>query len=315
MGQRAGAESTLADAGAASFETTVVNRPSAGARFPLKVAVLNMFGGSRLDAIAACFRRPPLRDAGVILLCEADWRTRRARGREVAAELASMLKMSFAYAPSYGVRRGGATISCFFGDAILSREPLVDVRTVALRSPPTPRRRRRLVGKQVGLIASAVIDRRAVTLGVAHLDRNASPRFRELQMADYLAAFPSDGPAVLGGDFNTTTIGWAGNASAILKVLSLMMTEPRRFRDPVPYEPLFERLFEAGFEIGGANAPRIPTFTFTRFIPPFLRPKLDWIAVRGIRAVPGSAAVVAPRVSPLARRASDHDLVVCEVTL
>jgi endonuclease/exonuclease/phosphatase family metal-dependent hydrolase len=315
MAEGAGAQITPGEIGTPSFETVELNRPSAGARFPLTVAVLNMFGGSRLEVIASCFRRPPLRDAGVILLCEADWRTRRACGREVAAELASMLEMSFAYAPSFGLRSSGDPPSAFLGVAILSREPLMDVRATALPAPPALSRHRWLAGAPAGLIASAVVDRRSITLGVAHLDRNASPRFRESQMAHYLSAFPADGPAVIGGDFNTTTIDWTGKWGVALKLLGLTMTQPRRFRDPVAYEPLFGRLSEAGFDFQHANAPRKPTFTFTCLIPPFLRPKLDWIAVRGIRAVPGSAAVLAPRVSPLSPRASDHDIVACKVTL
>ncbi len=133
-------------------------------------------------------------------------------------------------------------------------------------------------------------------------------------MEQLLSAFPSDGPAVIGGDFNTTTIEWP-RSLALVKVAALMMMNPRRFRDPVGREPLFDRLRGAGFRIDGVNLPLRPTFTFTRFIPPMFRPKLDWIAVRGLRPVAGSAAIVPPRASIFDRRASDHDLVVCEVTI
>ncbi len=117
---------------------------------------------------------------------------------------------------------------------------------------------------------------------------------------------------MVGGDFNTATIEMPG-LHRLLRVARLMLAEPRRFRNPVPYEPLFERLREAGLEIDGANLPLAPTFTFTRLIPRMLRPKLDWIAIRGLRAVPGSAAVVAPRTSAFAPRVSDHDFIVCDV--
>lgn len=312
MGERVGAAAVSTEVGLRSFEPVAVNRGSLGARFPLKVAVLNMHGGGRLEAIVSLLMRPPLRSAGVILLCEAGWRIRRARGREVAAELAARLGMSFVYAPSFGFPSGGAPIRSFMGNAILSAEPLLDVRTAML--PEGPARHRRRVGRPVGIAASVVVRGRAITVGVAHLDRRCDPAFRERQLMEYLTAFPSGGPAVLGGDFNTTTIDMR-NAWGILNVPRLMMVEPRRFRHPVPHEPLFERLRDAGFEIGGANLPLAPTFTFTSLIPPFIRPKLDWIAVRGLRPVPGSAAVVAPRASSLSPRVSDHDFVVCEVTV
>jgi hypothetical protein len=53
----------------------------------------------------------------------------------------------------------------------------------------------------------------------------------------------------------------------------------------------------------------------SRLVPPLWRPKLDWIAARGIRPVKGSAAVVSARTSILGRRVSDHDFVMCEFRL
>jgi hypothetical protein len=44
-----------------------------------------------------------------------------------------------------------------------------------------------------------------------------------------------------------------------------------------------------------------------------MRPKLDWLAVRELRPITGTAAVVAPRSSILRRRASDHDFVTVEL--
>jgi len=46
-----------------------------------------------------------------------------------------------------------------------------------------------------------------------------------------------------------------------------------------------------------------------------MRPKLDWIALRGIAALPGSAAVVPARNSIWSARFSDHDFITCEIAL
>ena len=167
-------------------------------------------------------------------------------------------------------------------------------------------------GMGVGIIATAVLGGHPVTLGVAHLERRGGADFRAEQMGKFLAVFPADGPAIIGGDFNTATTKVVG-ARDIIRVAGLMLAGPRRFRDPVPYEPLFGILRKAGFEIDGANLPLAPTFAFTRLIPRWMRPKLDWIAIRGLRAVPGSAAVIAPRTSAFAPRLSDHDFIVCDV--
>ena len=311
MGERA--EAAPAAIGSA-FEPTALNRRSAGARFPLKVAALNLRGSGQVEAIAARLKRPPLHGAGVLLLSEVAWRTRWSGRREVAAELASILGMSFIFAPSWGYRSShDGRVASLKGCAILSTQPLIDVITTPIPALPHQHNRHRRVDRHVGIIASIVIGGREIKLGVVHLSRNGSPQFRARQMEEYLIAFPPDGPAVVGGDFNTTTIVW--DSFALAKVAALMMIRPRRFRDPARYEPLLGRLGDAGFGIDGANLALKPTFTFTRAIPSVLRPKLDWIAMRRLRAVPGSAAVVAPRASFLDRRISDHDFVVCEVTM
>jgi hypothetical protein len=46
-----------------------------------------------------------------------------------------------------------------------------------------------------------------------------------------------------------------------------------------------------------------------------MRPKLDWLAVRELRPIAGTAAVVPPRSPILMRRASDHDFVTVDLEL
>src|SRR5579885_383769 len=89
----------------------------------------------------------------------------------------------------------------------------------------------------------------------------------------------------------------------------------RRFRRPQRYEPVFRQLSEAGLAIDGVNAPHKPTFTFNRAIPPVFRPKLDWIGVRSLAPVAGTAAVIPARPSFFSSRVSDHDFVTVEVDL
>ena len=153
---------------------------------------------------------------------------------------------------------------------------------------------------------------RAVTIALAHLENRVGPEVRAQQMAQFLAALPSDGPAVIGGDFNTTTTNLL-NRRQCVGVLARMLADPRRLRRPEPYEPLFGLLERAGFEYRDANSPLEPTFTPIGLIPPFMRAKLDWIALRRLSAVPGSARVV--RARRRFRRLSDHDFVVCEFML
>jgi len=200
------------------------------------------------------------------------------------------------------------------GNAILSSRPLTDVTQIPLPRLYLRARIRRLLGAPTGLSARISVNGEAIAVGVAHLNSRWDPSGRELQMREYLAGFPPDGPAVIGGDFNTTTIDLR-HGLALVEVARHVLRRPWRFRAPEPWEPLFKRLAEADFSIERANAPGKPTFTFNRAIPPLIRPKLDWIALRGLRAVHGSAAVVPARASFFSPRVSDHDFVVCEVRL
>ena len=186
------------------------------------------------------------------------------------------------------------------------------MRALPLSKTLTRRRFRRLQGAPAGLAAKVLVNRRPLGLGIAHLNSRWNPSGRELQIRQYLDGFPAGGAAILGGDFNTTTVELSSPASFI-KVLALSLLQPHRFRNPQRWEPLFERLREAGFDTAGANVNGAPTFTPTRLVPPIVRPKLDWLALRGVKAVAGSAAVVPARMSWFSPRLSDHDFIMCVV--
>ena len=240
--------------------------------------------------------------------------------------------MSFAYVPEFGIPQADGTHKSFLGNAILSTVPLNEVRAVALPRPlperPTAMLRHR-VGLNTGLITTARFGHRDVTVGVLHLASQCDPEARDRQMATYLAAFPKGGPAIIGGDLNTTTtvllsptirpeevrcatLTWWRE---LLRICVRVALRPSRFHWPQPYEPLFKRLRAAGLKIDEVNVMGKPTFTFSRVIPPLYRPKLDWLAVRELKAVPGSAAVLPPRRSVFSPRLSDHDFVTVELDI
>jgi endonuclease/exonuclease/phosphatase family metal-dependent hydrolase len=295
------------------FEPMALNRPSVDTRSPLKVAVLNARGGADFHAILGCLSRPPLADAGTLMLCEASWRMPRHRWVEFAPGLAEALRMSFAFLPSFGrVTKSGEFRA--IGNAILCAQPIDGFRTVALSRPPHRYVPSRLNGLHQGLLASINVNGRRVTMGVVHLERLWDPQGRGRQMEDFLSAIGNEAPVIIGGDFNTTTVDM-DRRWQLLRACLAIAARPRRFRRPEPYEPLFDRIAAHGFSIDGANVLAVPTFTFSRLVPPRWRPKLDWIAARGIEPVAGSAKVVPARTSIVGRRVSDHDFVLCEFRL
>jgi endonuclease/exonuclease/phosphatase family metal-dependent hydrolase len=300
------------------FPPIVVNRDARRPESRLRVVLLNAAGGKRFREIVACLKRPPLRDADVILLCEVNAGTKPSAGRDVAAEMAAMLEMSCAYVPEFGVTNPSREIVLYMGNAILSTAPFDDVVAIPMHNPRTPRifspeRRQSRVGTPTGIVARMNAGGRELTVGLAHLHSRCIPAERARQMATYLESFPAAGRAVFGGDLNTTTTELS-SGSQMLATARQMITNPSRFRAPQAYEPLFEVLRDRGLEIDGVNVPNRPTFTFSGLIPRSMRPKLDWIAVRDLRPVAGTAAVVPPR-TPLMRRVSDHDFVTVDLEL
>jgi endonuclease/exonuclease/phosphatase family metal-dependent hydrolase len=300
------------------FPPIVVNRAARRPESRLRVVLLNAAGGKRFREIVACLKRPPLRDADVILLCEVNAGLKPSAGRDVAAEMAAMLEMSCAYVPEFGVTNPSREIVLYMGNAILSTAPFDDVVAVPMHNPRTPRifspeRRQSRVGTPTGIVARMNAGGRELTVGLAHLHSRCIPAERARQMATYLDSFPAAGRAVFGGDLNTTTTELS-SGSQMLATARQMITNPSRFRAPQAYEPLFEVLRDRGLEIDGVNVPNRPTFTFSGLIPRSMRPKLDWIAVRDLRPVAGTAAVVPPR-TPLMRRVSDHDFVTVDLEL
>jgi endonuclease/exonuclease/phosphatase family metal-dependent hydrolase len=313
-------ENTAASAKPAPpFPPIVVNRAARRIGSRLRVVLLNARGGRRLREIAACLKRPPLSNADLILLCEIDASVARARG-DRASELGEMLAMSSVYVPEFGLSPPGGEIVMYKGNAILSAAPFEEVTAVPMYRPRAamvwPRRTRRWsrVGTPTGLVTRVKFGGEELTVGVAHLHSRCRPAERARQMATYLESFPAAGRAIFGGDLNTTTTELADRAS-LFAVARQMIVNPQRFRAPQAYEPLFDHLREHGLEIDDVNAANQPTFTFSGLIPRALRPKLDWLAVRALRPVAGSAAVVSPRSSILLRRVSDHDFVTVELEL
>jgi hypothetical protein len=295
------------------FEPISLNRPALAGRSPFKVALLNVAGGKAISAIAARLSRPPLADAGSIMLCEASWRMPRHELVECASALAESLKMSFAFLPSFGRRQDAGRYRAI-GNALLCSQPLEDFFAVPLAKPPHLVQPRRVIGIHQALVATIVHAGRRFRLGVVHLERLWNPEGRARQMEDFLAAIGRDLPAIIGGDLNTTTIDMDRRLELPRACLAVAL-RPWRFRRPERHEPLFEKIREHGFSIEGANVPGAPTFTMSGLVPRLWRPKLDWLAARGIYPVGGSAAVVPARSSIFGRRISDHEFVVCEFRL
>ncbi len=294
------------------FQPIVLNRAAKPVGRVLKVVAFNAKGGARLDGILRCLQRAPLAGADLIFLCEADWRHERSAWREFAAELAAVLKLSFAFLAEFGVPVEAGESTTLKGNAILSSQPLQNAFAIPIPNRFVHRRLARMGGGPAGLVASIHLGGRPVTVGVVHLNSRWDPPGREAQMREFLAGLPPQGPAIIGGDWNTTTLGLHGRSAFMLAGCRFIL-QLRRLSDPRKWEPLFVRLAQAGFVIEHANAPGKRTFVPSRLVPPIIRPNLDWIAVRDLEPIRGSARALPARPGWSAPRVSDHDFIMCGV--
>jgi endonuclease/exonuclease/phosphatase family metal-dependent hydrolase len=287
----------------------------------------NIERGTQFESQLEAFKTHPyLKTCDVLLITEADAGMARSGNRMVAEELARELGMAQVFAPCYialgkgsGVERQveGENRFGLHGNAILSRYPIRDVRLIPLENgvDKMAHREQRL-GRQAAVAARIEFPNCEVDAVSVHLDAQSTQRHRREQMRMVLDALPAEGPAILGGDWNTSTYDSSHALWAILGFwLRVMMGVDHVIRNHYLHPQrrfergLFQLLRERGFEYEQSNVigertvcydvcdPRatgnlgewVPEWCFA-FIRWSLRNhggrcplKLDWFATRGVR--------------------------------
>lgn len=323
----------------------------------VRVAAWNIQRGRRFDAVLAALRdEPTLAAADVLLLVEVDNGMARSGNRHVARELAEALGMSYAFGVSYLVLEddwgenpdGAHNQLALAGTAVLSRAPLEALENVdvpELRDKFSSSEKR--LGKKRAL-ACRIAGARPLTVAACHLDSNASPRGRALQLEAIVARAEdlagAGGALLVGGDLNTTTYDLAGawplarNLLHKLFVTGFNETVNQYMTPEKQYElPIFDTLRAHQLTVDGFNDRAQGTLHFdindeyaiqktrklvggplTRLLQRKLQPwngrvpaRLDWFAGRG--PTPLRAFTVDPR--PDGQPASDHAAIVVDLRL
>jgi endonuclease/exonuclease/phosphatase family metal-dependent hydrolase len=239
----------------------------------------NILHGGRYDALLdALQHEPALIDADLVSLNEVDFGLARSGNRNVAFDAADALGLQAVWAAMYLELEGGVgpageahrerarvqadDAESLFGLALLSRFPLGAARRVELQTPSDLLfDRERKVGQFIALLVEVQHPQEPFHVVVTHLDVHGTPSARRAQMQTILQALPP-GPALLCGDFNTTTFA-RGNWLRSLRALGALALATRgrldrrlqRPQDPElrPREPLFGELERAGFEFERFN--------------------------------------------------------------
>ncbi len=193
--------------------------PRAAAGEMIRATAWNIERGIQLDGIIEVLAtHPRMRNSDVLMITEVDLGMARTANRHVARELASALRLNYAFANSYiSLVKGsgleyhveGENTLGLHGNALFSRFPLLQAHRIAL-----PAGKDLMAGKEKRLgfqqAVAAIVDHPhgpfwAVSL---HLDAHCTQRFRHRQMKlvlDHLDRQNPRLPMVIGGDWNTST--------------------------------------------------------------------------------------------------------------
>ena len=333
-------------------------RGPAPARQRYRVVAWNIERGRQLAAQLELFRSHPyLSHADVLLLTEADAGMARSGNQMVAEALARELGMAVAFAPCYiafgkgsGVERdtGGENTFALHGNALLSRYPISGVRQIPLvNGVDKIAHREKRLGRQSAVAARIEFPNLTIEAVSVHLDAQSTQRHRCLQMRAILDAVPAHGPAILGGDWNTSTYDSSHALWAILGFwLRVMMGVDHVIRNHYLHperrfeRALFRLLEERGFEYTRSNSPGdyttcydatsgdavrnlgewVPAWCFA-FIRWSLRHhggrcpfKLDWFATRGLE-VSGPVVLHGLATGAGTPPLSDHDPIGVDVVV
>lgn len=244
--------------------TTAEAKPS------YRVVGWNLERGIELDGQLQVFREHPyLREADLLLLTETDVGMARSGNRAVAQVLARELGLHFAFAPCYLNLAKGSGVEYdvsgqnqlgLHGNAVLSRYPLTNARSIALENGKDKMAgREKRLGNQTALAVDVGLPGLPLTAVAVHLDAQSRQRHRRDQMGDVLEALPGDGRVIIGGDWNTTTHNSSRAFYAIMGYwLRVFMGIDRSIEhylhpDRVFEKELFQLLEQRGFDYRQCN--------------------------------------------------------------
>ncbi|MDL2402107.1 endonuclease [Rhizobium mayense] len=254
------------------------------------------------------------------LLCEVDRGMARTQNRDGIVELAGRLEEGYLYAVEFVelglgdrteqiVHAGEVNAEGFHGAALLSAAGMANpflIRLDARGDWFDGAHGERRVGGTIALGAKIAVSGRWVTMVSVHLESHCDPELRGQEMTRMLEMIekiaPGE-PAILGGDFNTSTAPFTKRRDDPAAWLEQLAREPERLTLPERYEPLFEAARQAGYEWQECNVAEKPT---QRFAESNTRPraKLDWFFTRGLEA---SLPQIVEAVGQDGKPSSDHE--------
>ncbi|HVG37731.1 MAG TPA: endonuclease/exonuclease/phosphatase family protein [Pyrinomonadaceae bacterium] len=344
----------------------VVREDFAGAPPPasqiVRATAWNVERGARLAGILDVLRAHPLiGGSDLLLLTELDYGMARSGNLFVAREIARALDLNYAFAPCYiALNKGsglesdttGENTLALHGNALFSPHPLRRAHSLALPNGKDKMRgQEKRLGSQRAVVADVQNPAGAFRAVSVHLDAHSSQAHRRRQMAIVLAHLSSLAPALpalVGGDWNTTTYDASRAAHSIAGFFRRTLMGVRRvMRDHYPHPDrwfergLFREIERRGYRWRDLNAPGAGTLHYRaddlaahanlgEWVPQWCfwfinwalakndgrcSFKLDWFAGRGVEPARDSPPRVVGDLRDDAGPLSDHDPIVLDFTL
>ncbi len=285
---------------------------------PARITFWNVERGRCPEAQASLLRR---QTAAAHLLCELDLGMARTGQRHTTRDLAHALDASYAFGVEFlelglGNRQeqselgGQANAAGLHGAAILSPHLLGRPAVIRLDRHGDwfdGERGERRVGGRIAILATLTIDDKPVTLASVHLESHGDRAGRLEQthcLLDAIDAYAPAQPALIGGNFNCSTMDQRWTSDVLLTIDRVM--------DPTPHEPMFNLLADRGFDWRSANDMTRPTQRWS-FGQHEDRPKgkIDWFFARDLDL---QQAKTLPAIDAAGHDLSDHELLTVEIT-
>ncbi len=203
-----------------AFDTvrTITGMPdapkAAGQRRQIRIMTWNIDHGSDFERVASAMQDHP---ADLCLLQEVDWNTARAGEKDIAGELARMLRLNGSFAIEFEELSQERGHPAYIGQATLTDLPRINSYVLRFKRQSgfwkphawipskLPLMQRRL-GNRIALVDELTFAGKPLVVYNAHLESRSAGPIQEHQIDEMLAdcrRWPNDAIIILGGDLNT----------------------------------------------------------------------------------------------------------------
>ena len=284
--------------------------PAAANLPPLEAARIVFWNAERLKYLTPSVALLNAAEADAAVLCELDLGMARSGNLHTTSELARRLGAGHVFAVEFvelGLgdarerrwHKDEKNVAGLHGAGLVSRRRLKRPRLLRLEMSGRwfdGRFGERRVGGRIAVMADLEIDARDVLLVSVHYESHTDPQDRLLQTRLLIEAIDRHAPGqpvLIGGDFNTNTMGRSEHERPAA-VEAALRADPQRLKLPMAYEPMFEALRQSGYEWETCNAMGVDTQrTRPDGTPAGPLGKIDWFFARGLECSdPGVIAAV-----------------------